>query len=68
MTHDLEFDSKGIEITVTSKSTGKRATITLDFAGKRWKVVAKGFSGYYSSLDQAVNEVAAMIETFGREE
>ena len=69
MIHDLDFRSEGVEITVTSKATGKSAVITLEEGHKRWMVKAKGFNGYYSTLEHAVREVAELINgLFGREE
>ena len=54
--NDVEFKSRGYEITLTDKQTGQIIRLTLNHDRTKWIVSAERFTGYYGTLETALRE------------
>ena len=59
---DADIKSRGCEITLTCKVTGKSMTITLNHNHSRWIVRDKLHQGYHNELEPAVKDALRRLK------
>ena len=59
---DADIKSRGCEITLTCRTTGKSMTITLNHNHSRWIIKFKLYQGYHNELEPAVNDVLRRLK------
>jgi len=60
---DVDLKSQGYDITLTDKITRQSIKVVLNHDHTKWGVTAPGFEGYYRTLETALKEALAHMQT-----
>ena len=59
---NVKITSRGYEIALEHKPTGKRMSVTLSEDTDKWIVKGEGYQGYFKDLDNAYREACRHLK------